>query len=157
MALPEIYWATHDRLAPLPEVVDWQRDLSLPDVATFTATFRNNVIGYVQFTRRTSIGAEMHVAFRENFRGRVARTMTLHAMATVFRDRGLLKIWGGVPADNRRAQLAARHIGMKHEGTLTQAIVREAGGVRDLLIFGITKAEFLTRTVKRHKSNGTSP
>jgi RimJ/RimL family protein N-acetyltransferase len=153
MALPEIYWATHDRLAPQPEAVDWQHELSLPSVATFTATFKGNVIGYVQFTRRTSIGVEIHVAFRENFRGKVAKVMTLAAMATMFRDRGVLKVWGVVPADNRLAQLAAYHVGMKLEGTLTRAIVREEGGVRDLLIFGITKEQFL----KGRRLNGATP
>jgi RimJ/RimL family protein N-acetyltransferase len=137
MARPEIYWATHDRLFPQPEQVDFTQELYHPQTATFAATFRGQIIGYVQFMRRTSIGAEMHLAFREGFRGKIAKAMTLFALSQIF-QRGMLKVWAGVPSDNRLALLAARHIGMKQEGTLTRAIVTNEG-LRDLHIFAISK------------------
>lgn len=137
MARPEIYWATHDRLFPQPEQVDFRPELCHPQTATFAAMYQGQIVGYVQFMRRTSISAEMHLAFREGFRGKVAKTMTLYAMSQIF-QRGMLKVWAGVPSDNRLALLAARHIGMKQEGTLTRAIVTE-GGLRDLLVFAISK------------------
>ena len=142
MADPQLYWAINDRLSPQPEQLNWPEYLSRPDVATYVATFYGNIVGYVQFLRRTMIGAEMTVAFRENHRGKVAKTLTLWALAHVFREKRMLKVWAAVPSDNRLALVAARHIGMRLEGKLTKAIVRE-GGICDLLIFGLTRDEFL--------------
>lgn len=151
MARPEIYWATHDRLFPQPEQVNFKQELCHPQTATFAGLYEGQIIGYVQFNRRTSIGVEMHVAFREGFRGRVAKNMTLYAMS-LMRFRGILKFWAGIPSDNRLALLAARHIGMTQEGTLTKAIVTD-GGLRDLLIFGITKERLLGHS----SGNGAMP
>lgn len=137
MARPEVYWATHDRLFPQPEQVDFTRELAHPQTATFAATYKDQIIGYVQFLRRTSIAAEMHLAFREGFRGKIAKVLTLYAMSQVF-QRGMLKLWAGIPSNNHLALHAARHIGMKQEGTLTGAIVTDEG-LRDLLIFAISK------------------
>jgi len=144
MARPEIYWATHDRLFPQPEQVNFAPELTHPQTATFAAMFHGNIVGYVQFMRRTSVGVEMHVAFREGFRGLIAKNMTLFAMAQLC-QRGILKFWAGIPSDNRLALRAAYHIGMRQEGTLTKAIVTEAG-LRDLLIYGITKERLLGRS-----------
>ena len=142
MAVPELYWSINDRLSPQPDQLNWPEYLSRQDVATFVASYGPHPIGYVQFIRKTSILAEMTVAFMDKFRGSVAKQLTLYAMSLVFKEKGILKIFGTVPTDNRRALYAARHIGMRKEGVLTQAIVRE-GGLNDLVVFGITKSQFL--------------
>ena len=142
MSIPELYWAINDRLSPQPEQLNWQEYLSRPDVATYVATAHNQAMGYVQFVRKTSIMAELTVAFLPPFRGNVARHLTLYAIADVFKTKGMLKIYATVPSDNRAALYAARFIGMKKEGQLTRAIVRD-GGVRDLVVFGLTKEQLL--------------
>lgn len=144
MRIPDIYWGVNDRLYPQPEERDLESWLKHPDVATFVCSSDQTIIGYIQFARRSSICVEMTVAFARHWRGYVARGMTLYAMAEMFRKNGILKIFAGVPTDNRGATWAAHHIGMKCEGRLTKSIIRE-DGVRDLLIFGITKEEFLKR------------
>jgi RimJ/RimL family protein N-acetyltransferase len=84
--------------------------------------------------------------------------MTTYALAQAFKEKGLLKVWGAVPTDNRLALLAARHIGMRQEGVLTQAIVREEGGLRDLVLFGLTKEQFLAgQPPPRKRLNGAHP
>jgi RimJ/RimL family protein N-acetyltransferase len=143
MKVPEIYWAQNDALSPPPEAVNFIGHLTHPDVATFMATYGTNIIGYVQFVRRSSIAAEMHVAFRKEFRGTVARAMVQYALASVFK-RGLLKVWGLVPSDNRAAAMAARLIGMHVEGRLKDATVRE-DGLRDIVIFSISRDKFLAK------------
>jgi RimJ/RimL family protein N-acetyltransferase len=144
MAIPDLYWASNDRLAPQPEQMDFRQHLMHPDVGTYVARYQGTMIGYTQFIRKTSIGAEMHVAFLQPFRGRVAREMVRYAMANTFKEYGLLKLWSPISSDNKPALFAARHIGMREEGRLTQAIVRE-GGIRDLIVYAITKEKFLGR------------
>ena len=97
LAQPELYWEINDHLSAQPEQLNWPNYVSRHDVATWAATWDGNIIGYVQFLKRTSIGAEMTLAFRENFRGRIAKTLTLAAMAQAFEKKGLLKIWATVP------------------------------------------------------------
>ena len=152
LAQPELYWQINDHLSPQPEALNWREYVSRQDVATYAATWEGNIVGYVQFLKRTSVGAEMTVAFREGFRGRIAKTLTLAAMANAFEKKMLLKLWATVPTDNRLALRAAVHIGMRKEGQLTKSIVR-ADGVRDLVLFGITRDEFL----RGHKGNGATP
>lgn len=150
---PDIYWPAADSLAPQPEQMSFVQHLTHSDVSTFVASFDGEIVGYVQFNRRTSIGAEIHCAFVEVFnsgrlkiqvRGTVAKKLGQYAIACAF-QKGLLKLWAPIPADNRAAIFAARHLGFRHEGTLTRAIVREAG-IMDLVIYGLTKEQFLARS-----------
>lgn len=143
MRIPELYWSVNDRLYPQPDERDLESWIRQPDVSTFVASWDHTIIGYVQFVRRSSVCAEMTVAYAPQWRGNCARTLTLYAMAELFKSRGILKIIAGVPTDNRAALVAARIIGMRKEGQLTKAIVRE-DGLRDLVVFGITKDEFLS-------------
>ena len=142
MREPRIYWAINDHLAMQPESWNIEEYIKHPDVQTYVAAHNDMMIGYVQFVRRTSMCGEMTVAFAPHWRGGIAREMTRYAMAEMFRTGSLLKIFASVPTDNKPAIFAARHIGMKQEGRLTKAIVR-ADGLRDLLIFGVTRDEFL--------------
>ncbi len=143
MAVPELYWAANDRLAPQPEQINFMGYLCHPDTATFVARYGHQIIGFALFIRRTSIGAEMQVSFAKGFRGKTAKTMVEYAMAQIFK-RGLLKLWSLVPSDNKLALVAARHIGMQEEGRLTGAVVRE-GGIRDVIIMAIGRDAFLAR------------
>lgn len=145
-----IYWMASDALAPQPEEMDFVEHLAHPDVFTFAATIGGNVFGYVQFVRRTSIGAEIHVGFLPQFRGRIAKTVVQHAIACVFVEKKLFKLWAIIPSDNRAAIWLARSCGFAPEGRLTRAIVRplresdRRGDVndtplRDLLILSLSR------------------
>lgn len=138
MRQPEIYWATSDRMAPPPEVMDFIGHLMSPYTWTVAAKWEQTIIGYVQFVQRTSVLAELHVAFHPQARGLVARTFTGYAIARAFTERGLLKLLAVIPSDNRRAVMAAHLMHFRLEGTLTCAIVRESG-LRDLLLFTLEK------------------
>lgn len=144
MRQPEIYWSIQDRLAPQPEQMDLEGWLLHQDCKTYVAQYDGLVIGYCQFVRRTSITVEMQVAYAKQFRGVPAKRLTMFAMADMFSAKGILKIISPIASDNRPSIFAARHIGMRKEGELTNAIVRE-GGVRNLLLFGITRDEFVKR------------
>lgn len=144
MRRPELYWSVNDRLAPQPEQMNLEGWLLHPDVNTYVALAESHMVGYVQFVRKTSIGAELHAAFIPVVRGLIAKRLCRFAMADMFKQKGLLKMWSPIPSDNRAAVFAARHLGMKKEGQLRNAIVRE-GGVRDILLFAISRDEFLQR------------
>jgi RimJ/RimL family protein N-acetyltransferase len=139
MRRPEVYWALNDAMAPPPEAMDFAEHLMNPTVWTVAALWDQHIIGYVQLCQRTSIGAEMTVAFHPQARGRVARTFTEYAIGRAFTERGLLKLWAIIPSDNRRAIMAAYIMHFKLEGRLLRGIMRE-GGPRDLLILGLDRS-----------------
>lgn len=135
---PDIYWAINDAMSPPPEAMDFISHLLSPYTWTVAAQWNGEIIGYVQFVQRTSVGAELTVAFHPQARGRVARTFTEYAIGRAFTERGLLKLWAIVPADNRRAIVAAYVMHFRLEGRLRNSVMRE-GGLRDLLMFGLEK------------------
>lgn len=140
MRRPDIYWSAHDRLSPQPETIDFTAYLAHPDVWTVLGTYNDVPIGYVTFMKRTSVGAEIHVGFVPECRGRVAKTIVQHAIGLAFRDHGMLKLWAIIPSDNRRAILGAKAIGFAPEGRLRNAIMRDAQPpLRDLLILGLSR------------------
>lgn len=145
MKRPEIYWATSDSMAPPPEAMDFIGHLRSTYTWTIAAQWDGTIIGYVQFVQRTSVLAELHVAFHPQARGRVARTFTEHAIGRAFTERGLLKLLAIVPSDNRRAVMAAHIMHFRLEGRVSRAIMRE-GGLRDLLLFGLEKSNARQRT-----------
>lgn len=140
---PDLYWAMSDALAPPPENVDFIEHMLHPDVWTVAGTLNGYVFGYVEFVRRTSIGAEIHVGFHPQFRGVIARAITQYAISRAFGEKGLVKLWAPIPSDNRAALFGARHLGFREEGRLTAAIVRNTddGGppLRDLVIMALSK------------------
>jgi RimJ/RimL family protein N-acetyltransferase len=140
MRRPELYWQCHDAFSPPPEQVEYTAYLAHPDIWTIAGTYRGRIIGYVVFNKRTSVGAEIHTAFRSEFRGVIARAIVQHAIGRAFTERGLLKLWAIIPVDNKPAIVGARHIGFRQEGRLTNAILR-ACGLTDLLILGLGKAQ----------------
>jgi RimJ/RimL family protein N-acetyltransferase len=115
------------------------------DTWTVAATFHGHIIGYVKFVRRTSVMVEMTVGFHPQFRGRVARACVQDAIAQVFRDKGMLKIYAAIPDDNKAALAGIRRLGVGfvQEGRLTRAIVREGRNppLADLLIFGLSRGD----------------
>lgn len=142
MRRPDIYWSGTDALAPPPESVDFVAHMLHPDTWITAALFNGHIIGYVQFLRRTSICAEIHVGFHPQCRGKVARGFVQDAIFKAFKTKGLLKLLAVIPSDNRPAILGARHIGFVQEGRLTRAIVRQNDGgtpLRDLIILGLSK------------------
>lgn len=140
MRRPEIYWAVSDAMSPAPEQMDFIGHLLSPYVWTVAALWQQNIIGYVLFEQRTSVGALIHVAFHPEARGKVARTFTLHAIGRAFSERGLLKLWAFIPTDNKRALVGAKHIGFHEEGRLTRTIMRESG-LLDLIVLGLEKGD----------------
>lgn len=143
MRRPDVYWSAADALMPPPEAMDFVGHMAHPDVYTLAATHGGHVVGYVQFNKRTSIGAEIHVGFHPQYRGIVAKRVVEYAIGLVFRDKGLLKLWAIVASDNRAAVLGAKAIGFTPEGRLRNAIVRDvaAGGppLADLIILGLSR------------------
>src|SRR5205807_4499867 len=71
MRHPSIYWSASDALSPKPEEMDFVAHLTHPDTWTVAGRYKGYLIGYVQFVKRTSVGAEIHTGFLPGFRGRV--------------------------------------------------------------------------------------
>jgi RimJ/RimL family protein N-acetyltransferase len=138
MRRPEIYWPASDCLAPPPEAMKFEEHLVSPHVWTVAATFQGHIIGYVQFIQKTTIGAEVHIGFHPQARGKVAKVMFEHAIALAFRDRGLTKLWGIIASDNKPALRMAGAVGFRREGRITNSIVRKHDGegppLSDLII-----------------------
>lgn len=135
---PEIYWAINDAMSPQPEAMDFISHLMSQYTWTVAAQWDGEIIGYVQFVQRTSVAAEMTVGFHPQARGRVARTFTEYAIGRAFTERGLLKLCAVIPADNRRAIVAAYVMHFRLEGRLRNSVVRD-GGLQDLLVFGLER------------------
>ena len=138
MRRPDIYWPTSDSMAPPPEAMDFVEHMLKPFTWTVAAMWAGEIIGYVQLLQRTSIMAELTTAFHPQARGRIAKTFVEHTIGRAFAERGLLKLMAVIPSDNRRAIVSAYVLHFKLEGRLTGAIIRD-GGVRDLLIFGLSR------------------
>lgn len=144
MRQPELYWPVRDALSPQPEAVDFVAHMLEPTVWTLAGTLRGHIVGYVQFTARTSVMVEMTVGFHPQFRGRIAKAIVQHAIGLTFRDRGVLKIIACVAADNRAARLGTSLLGFHEEARLRRAIVRpvdERGNfVQDIIIYSLDRA-----------------
>jgi RimJ/RimL family protein N-acetyltransferase len=141
---PDIYWQSTDALMPQPEQMDFIAHMLHPDVWTVAGTLDGGIFGFVEFNRRTSIGAEIHCGFHPQFRGRVARAVVQYAIAQAFETKGLLKLWAPIPSDNRAALFGARHLGFHEEGRLTRAIVRQVKDgppLRDLVLMSLEKVQ----------------
>ncbi len=146
MRQPDIYWAASDALAPQPEQMRFEEYLLHPDVWSLAATYKGHIVGYVLFNKRTSIGAEIHCGFHQNARGKLALVWCQYAIAKAFAERGLLKVWAIVPADNRAALMGCGALGMVREGLLRNAIVRAGAAegappLRDLVIMGLSRPD----------------
>jgi RimJ/RimL family protein N-acetyltransferase len=143
---PDIYWAGTDALSPPPESLDFITHMLHPDIWTVAGTLGGHIFGYVEFNRRTSVGAEVHASFHPQFRGAIARSVFKAAIREAFSRKGLLKLWGPIPSDNRAALMGARLCGFREEGRLIGAVVRDCkdGGppLRDLVIMALSKTEF---------------
>lgn len=143
----DLFWEGADALSPPPETLDFISHMMHPDVWTVAGVLAGHIFGFVEFNKRTSIGAEIHVGFHPQFRGRIARAVTLYAIGQAFSQRGLLKLWAPIPSDHKAALMAARLIGFKQEGRLTQAIVRRAiasidtAPIADLVIMSLSKEQ----------------
>ena len=139
----DIYWASTDALSPPPEAMDIVSHMEHPDVWTVGAMLGGLIFGYVEFNRRTSIGAEIHTAFHPKFRGRIAKAVGRQAITAAFTQKGLLKLWAPIPSDNRAALFAARHLGFREQGRLTRAIIRHAQPpLCDLVLMALSKEEW---------------
>src|SRR5262245_15039466 len=101
MRQPSIYWPGTDALAPEPESIDFVGFLCQPQIWALAATYGPFIIGVVYFDLKTSIGAEMHVAFHPQYRGVFAKRVVLHALGRAFMEKGILKVWAPIPSDNR--------------------------------------------------------
>lgn len=141
----DLFWEGADALSPPPESLDFIAHMLHPDVWTVAGVIAGHIFGFVEFNKRTSIGAEIHVGFHPQFRGRIARAVTLYAIGLAFKERGLLKLWAPIPSDHKAALMAARLIGFRQEGRLTRAIVRRAVAVdgspplADLVLMSLSK------------------
>jgi RimJ/RimL family protein N-acetyltransferase len=144
MRMPDIYWSMADALAPQPEAVDFVGHMAHPDTWTVAGTYGHHIIGFVQFIRRTSIGAEIHVGFHPQFRGIVAKSIIQYAIGMAFEEKHLLKLWAIIPSDNRPCIALARAVGFQPEGRLARSIVRGPSrwgeaGLKDLVLLGLSK------------------
>lgn len=144
MRVPEIYWSATDALAPPPEAMDFVSHMAHPDTSTIAITYGQFIIGYVQFIRRTSVGAEIHVGFHPNFRGGIAKAAIQYAIGVAFSEKGMVKLWAIIPSDNRPAILGAKAVGFSPEGRLRQAIMRGGShfgeaGLKDLVLLGLSR------------------
>lgn len=143
---PDVYWSSTDALSPPPEALDFVGHMLHPDVWTIAGMLDGHIFGYVEFNRRTSIGAEIHVGFHPQFRGVIARAVTQFAIHKAFNEKMLVKIWAPIPSDNKAALYGARHLGFREEGRLVNAIVRnvEHGPpLRDLVIMALSKEAYV--------------
>jgi RimJ/RimL family protein N-acetyltransferase len=144
MRIPELYWSAADALSPQPEQIDFVGHMAHPDTWTVAITYDQYIVGYVQFIRRTSIGAEIHVGFHPNFRGHIAKGAIQYAIGVAFGVKHLLKLWAIIPSDNRPAIALSRSIGFVPEGRLRQAIMRGdsrwgKAGLKDLVLLGLSR------------------
>ena len=145
MRQPALYWPVRDALSVPPEQMNFVEHMMEPSVWTLAGTLGGHIIGYVQFTARTSVMSEITVGFHPQCRGRIAKALTAHAIGLLFRDHGVLKIIACVPADNRAARWGACALGFKEEARLRNAIVRPVTvhyttPLRDIIIFSLTRS-----------------
>lgn len=141
----DVYWEANDALAPPPENVDIISHMLHPDVWTVAGVLAGHIFGYVEFIRRTSVGAELHVGFHPQFRGVIARAVVRLAIHRAFAEKGLVKLWAPIASDNKAALFGARHLGFREEGRLTRAIVRKVndrGELRDLVLMGLSRERY---------------
>lgn len=144
----DLFWEGADALSPPPESLDFISHMMHPDVWTVAGMLSGHIFGFVEFNKRTSIGAEIHTGFHPQFRGRIAKAVGLYAIGLAFKERGLLKIWAPIPSDHKAALMAARLLGFKQEGRLTRAIVRRAVAVdgapplADLVLMALSKEQW---------------
>lgn len=146
MRSEDIYWSASDALAPAPEQMDFHGYLLHSDTCAYAAMYKGTIIGYVVVVRRTSIGAEIHCGFHPQARGKIAKTFFQLAVARAFSEKGLLKLWGIIPSDNRAACMFAAACGFRREGVLTNAIVRGGAAegrppLRDLVILSLARPD----------------
>lgn len=140
---PDVYWPSSDVMSPQPEQMEYVPHMLHPDVWTLAATLDETIFGFVEFVRRTSVGAEMHVGFHPQCRGRMAGAVVQHAIGLVFRDKGIVKLWAPIPSDHKAALFGARWLGFREEGRLTKAVLRSVGSapptLRDLVLMSLSK------------------
>ena len=139
---PDVYWPAADALSPPPEAMDFVGHMLHRDVWTIAGMLAGHIFGFVEFTRRTSVMAELSVGFHPQFRGTIARAVIQFAIKKAFEEKGLVKLCAPIASDNRQAIMGARLIGFKEEGRLTRAIVRQVKSgppLRDLVIMGLSK------------------
>lgn len=144
MRQPALYWPTRDALAPEPEQVDFVGQMQTPSVWTYAATLNNHIVGYVQFSARTSVMSELTVGFHPQCRGQIAKALTRHCIGLAFRDLGVLKVIACIAADNRAARYGVRQLGFEEEARLHSAIVRpmterNASPLRDIIIYSLAR------------------
>lgn len=143
----DLFWEGADALSPPPESLDFIAHMLHPDVWTVAGVISGHIFGFVEFNKRTSIGAEIHVGFHPQFRGRIAKAVGLYAINLAFTQRGLLKVWAPIPSDHKAALMAARLMGFKQEGRLTRAIVRrsvasvDTAPIADLVLMALSKEQ----------------
>lgn len=138
MRRPDIFWASADAMSPPPEEIDFVEHLAHPDTYTFAGTYKNTIIGFVRFVKRTTVLAEIHVGFLPGFRGQIAKAIIEYAIAAVFQFKGCRQLLAIIASDNRAAIQMARHIGFKPTARLRDAIVKK-DGLRDLVLLTLTR------------------
>jgi RimJ/RimL family protein N-acetyltransferase len=139
---PDVYWPAADALSPQPDTMDFVGHMLHPDIWTVAGTLGGHIFGYCEFNRRTSVGAEFHVGFHPQFRGKIALEVCRFAIGRAFGEKGLVKLWSPIASDNRGAVLGALRLGFREEGRLTAAIVRQVEHgppLRDLVIMALSK------------------
>lgn len=143
MRREDIYWPGADALSPSPEQVDFVSYMADPNVYTYAGTHNGQIFGYVQFVKRTSVGAEVHAGFHPQYRGIFAKRVGEAAIAAAWDRLGLCKLWAPIPSDNHAALAAARLMGFRQEGRITRAICRRVEGngppLADLVIYSLSR------------------
>lgn len=146
MRRPDMYWPSTDALAPPPEAMDFIAHLLHSDTYTLACCVEDHLAGYVKFVKRTSISAEIHLAFLPQLGGRVKKAFGQAAIAKAFGDLGLVNLWACIPSDLRGLIWVAKQVGFEEIGRFPKGIVRQLqpGGAdprRDLVLLNLSRSK----------------
>lgn len=144
MRRPDMYWPATDALAPPPDSIDFIAHLLHSDTYTLACCVLDHLVGYVKFVKRTSISAEIHVAFLPQLSGQAKKAFGQAAVGRAFSDLGLINLWATIPSDQRGLIWVAKQIGFVEVGRLPKGIVRplQPGGAdprRDIVILNLSR------------------
>lgn len=150
---PDIFYASGDDMMPPPEEVPFEARMMHPHIATYSVLVDDELVGFVQYERKTFLLCEIHCGFLRGFRGKFAIAVIRRTMASMFLEKGMTSIVAMVPSDNVPAIRLARVIGFAHWGRLRNAVLR-GGQLRDYIVLGVTRDGKYNADALRERAKG---
>lgn len=136
MGHPEIYWQHVESGALEPEKMDFASYANDVRVRIWVVFLDDYPVGFCGAVQKNESYWETHVGFLPVARGSVATAACRFVISELFEKFGARKLIAEVAEDNRPAQMLARRLGFKLEGTNPKSFWRD-GKLIDQLRFGL--------------------